>query len=267
MSYVTIEEAALDEIVSNRFLQTIEYELGKNFVAYLRGESLKISMPKTLRVVPTVDGVVFLGESAARKSRFLVIDKEQSGFFSSSMTNQNCLFVLQKTLRFTKKLWEGLSTTFSEMIPPHSSKAILFPFGHAAKPFRVVMEREPWSERLGKRGFKGRCFLVYKAGFDSGDSRKEQANETTFRKAFEQFAKLFAGGTTLEVNLSAAVLPKHSLQVTQVDYEGVDNKSLIYRMFDTWRPLLTNSQQVFVETPISNAHRIEGAAGTGRHFV
>ena len=260
MRYVLIEESAVDEIVSDRAFQSTEYGPGQGLIEYLRGDRNELALPPQISAVVRKDGVGLFGPSASINSHFLVIDTPQSDLFSSVLPSSECLLAFQKTLRFAKKMWGGLRTNFSEMIPPQSTKAIVFPFPYAARPYRVVIEREPWRERLAKRGHKGMFLLVYKAGYDSGDAKKEVADETNFRKAYSQLRDFLSDAIRGDHPQSATDQDLASLKVTEADFDGISDRSTIYRSFSSWLPLLTQSQRDFVESPIRGAHRIEGPA-------
>ena len=184
MKYAVIDDAAVDEIVANRFLQSTEFEQGKTLLAVLRGEVRAANVSASLRITHLGDGIFITGRTAAQDARYLVVDEEQSGLIRTQ-NSSDALFSFQKLLRFAKKLWQGLSLTYAEKMITGSSKAVLFPHRYKPAPFRIVIEREPFAERLEKRGQSGKWLLVYKAGHEGGDASREQAGLTNFRKAFE----------------------------------------------------------------------------------
>ncbi|WP_068117536.1 UvrD-helicase domain-containing protein [Tropicimonas marinistellae] len=262
MKYVVFEEGAIDEFVSNRFFQSIEFDLAQAFMELVSGGVSKVNFPPEIITVPLDGGVAFTRANATRKSHFFVIDLEQSRILEK-IDEGETIFVIQKCLRFAKKLWQNMSLNYSERVIPQSSKAILFPFPYKPRPYRVVIEQSPWAERLRKREYTGKFMLIYKTGYDQGNANAEVAGLTNFKKAFEQVDKIFAASKATE----AAKGPREGQGVVQVSELGNElpvNGTSIFQSFDDWMMLLTTVQQNFINAEISGAHRIEGAAGTGK---
>jgi superfamily I DNA/RNA helicase len=263
MQFIAFDETAIDEIVSNRFFQTIEYELAQTLHAVVTGVVRTAQLPDPIRLVRTNNGLVFASTNTTKTSRFLVIDVEQSGIFDSR-PEQETIFLLQKLLRFCKKLWQGMSLNFSERVIPQSNKAILFPFPYRPTPYRVVIDRAPLEERLLKRGLSGKYSLVYKAGYESGDANSEIPNYTNFRKFFDRLgevvetSKRLTKETTKE-NLSTDAV----IQVSMM--ESPENSSqTLFLSYDQWLHQLTEKQRSFVTSGLKGPGRIEGGAGTGK---
>lgn len=265
MKYLVISDGAVDEIVSNRFLQSVEFEQGRALLSLLKGEIGSARIAPNVEVNRLGDGLFLSGISVETSSKFLVIDEEQSSLFNKQSAT-DALFSFQKLLRFAKKMWQGLSLTFAERMIPGSSKAVLFPFRYKPVPFRVVIEREPCAERLDKRGQSGNWLLVYKAGQETGDAVREQPEFTNFRKAYDAVGELKK--VLLERATSDQKLASESnidqMQVTQLSHASGFGTMSLYRRFEDWLPLLTEQQTKFVTSHILKPTRIEGAAGTGK---
>ncbi|MBD8893515.1 UvrD-helicase domain-containing protein [Roseibium litorale] len=261
MRYIVFEECAVDELVSNRFFQTIEFDLGRALFELVAGHIPTANLPPEISLVKLDEGIAFTSKKASKNSHFLVLDLEQSDFIKEISENET-IFVLQKTLRFAKKLWQNLSLNFSERVIPSSSKAILFPFPYKPTPYRVVIEQAPWSERLKKRNFAGKFLLVYKTGYGKGDANTEQAGLTNFKKAFEQIDKILSEARALNSDQTSNA--PGVVQVSALDAVPSTNETSIFQSFDDWMKLLTNKQIEFINAEVTGAHRIEGAAGTGK---
>jgi superfamily I DNA/RNA helicase len=264
MKYISVELSAVDEIIGNRFLQSVEFAHGKDFATLLKGQSTSSGIWGRITATKTDDGGVFftLGNIPTH-TRFIVFDCEQSKIFDD-LSDSDTLFVFQKVLRLAKKLWGGLALNFSERVINNSSKALVFPFrGFKPAPFRVTIERDPSGDRLAKRGDKGNYLLVYKAGHEGADAVREVAGLTNFKKAYDAVS---------DVRLRLAAQRKDSAKQNVVNQLQVANlpggtdhtAGSMYRTFDGWEPLLTAQQKDFVEAPLVHPHRIEGAAGTGK---
>ncbi|MCB1357620.1 MAG: UvrD-helicase domain-containing protein [Maritimibacter sp.] len=261
MRYVVFEEGAVDELVSNRFFQSIEFDLARALYELVSGGVSNAVFPVEISIVALDEGIAFASKSASRESHFLVVDLEQSRFLEE-LDSSETVFVLQKTLRFSKKLWQNMSLNYSERVIPASSKAILFPFPYKPTPYRVVIEQAPWADRLRKRGYAGKFLLVYKTGYGKGDANTEQAGLTNFKKVFEQVDKVIADAR--ERSPLQAFKSTKAVQVSELDTVPRVNGTSIFQAFDDWMKILTNKQREFVEAKIVGAHRIEGAAGTGK---
>ncbi|ULJ81883.1 hypothetical protein MF410_31155 (plasmid) [Rhizobium sp. C104] len=264
MKFLIIDDAAVDEIVSSRTLQSTEFEQGKTFAAILRGQVRSATLSATLSMITDADGIALFSPKVSKDSKFVVIDIEQARVFDS-LNESEALFATQKLLRFIKKIWNGLSLTHSEKMISGTSKSVLFPFQYRPTPFRIVIEREPMTNRLEKRGVAGNFLLVYKAGYELGEAAKETAELTNFRKAFEALPR-FRETVRKATDDSTAAVGVKELQVSFLDNPS-DGNSSIFRGFDEWLPMLTSQQKSFIEAKIVGPHRIEGAAGTGKNSV
>jgi len=265
MKFAVIDDAAIDEIVANRFLQSTEFEQGKALLGILLGEYREAIVSASLRITHIGDGVFITGQAITNDTKYLVLDEEQSQLLKLQGA-ADALFSVQKLLRFCKKLWQGLSLTYAERMMPGSTKTILFPYRYKPTPFRVVIEREPYAERLEKRGQGGKWLLVYKAGHEGGDAKCEQAGLTNFRKAVDSIPDLkVALLSPARGDLSSGDAPKvDQMQVMQLGAAVGFGTTSIYRRYEDWLPLLTEQQKKFVMSPITRPTRIEGAAGTGK---
>lgn len=263
MKFIAIEMGALDELVSDRFFQSVEFEPGKTFSAIITGQINQANISPKLSLTKLDDGIFLTVKTIESESRFLVLDLEQSRMFAG-ISDSDSLFIVQKLMRFAKKIWEGLALNFSERIFSGTTKAVLFPFrGYEPSPYRVTIDRDPWGERLAKRGHRGTFLLAYKAGREGGDAAKENAELTNFRKAYEAIPHVRQKLQSEAHGNSAQAASVTQLQVMELQQVQANSSSL-YRSLDDWHPLLTTQQKRFVEQPINGPYRIEGAAGTGK---
>lgn len=263
MKHITIELGAIDEIVSDRFLQSTEFEPGKALATILKGQLGSAPINPRVAITHAADGIFLTTLSPKTSARYLVIDIQTSKIFDD-LSDSDSLFVLQKLMRFAKKSWQGLAFNFSERFIAGTTKAVLFPFrGFKPAPFRVAIEREPMAERLAKRDDRGNFLLAYKAGYEGADANKEVAEVTNFRKAYEALGEVRATlkSRADKVDDSSSISQLH---VTELSINGNGAHGSIYRRFEDWLPLLTTQQRTFVEAKIEGPYRIEGAAGTGK---
>ncbi|MEP3072160.1 UvrD-helicase domain-containing protein [Maricaulis sp.] len=263
MKTLTIDAETIQRIVSSRQMQSVEFEQGKTLAAVITGQAHSAKIAPEICVTHRLGHVFLTGTPIQADTKFLVIDAEQAEAFTG-LTDANALFAFQKLARFTKKSWEGLSLNFSEMLVAGTTKAVIFPFpGYLPKPFRFVLERDPMPDRLKKRGQQGRFLLVYKAGTESGDANREEASLTNFRKVLDQVTDLRATPPAPPIKVETQPSQSNPLLVSELSEQSYSNIGSL-RRFEDWQPLLTEQQKKFVGSGISGAHRIEGAAGTGK---
>ena len=262
MKFVVFEEGAIDELVSSRSFQSIEFDLACNLFNVISGNVSSEILHPEIFVLRLNGGIAIAKKSASNESHFLVIDLEHSQFFEF-VNEAGAIFVLQKTMRLAKKLWQKMSLNFSERIIPSSSKAVLFPFPYEPKPYRVVIERTPWEDRLKRRGYAGKFLLVYKTGYDKGDANTEKADLTNFKKAFGQIDGIISNVRNLSNEQRAQ--PSSIVQVSTLDDSPKKyGDTSMFQPFDDWMTKLSSKQRAFIESKITGVHRLEGAAGTGK---
>ena len=261
VKYVVVGLNAAENFIQDRFAQSVEFDEGKALLAFLRGEVGSVKIGSEYLIFEKDGGVFFDSFAGSLSEKFLVIDLEQSQVLTQS--DNDSLFSFQKLLRFAKKLWSGLSLTYSERLIPGSSKAVLFPYRYKPQPYRIVIEREPWSDRLLKREQGGNWLLAYKAGHESGDANRDEAELTNFRKAFENVSLAKREFLEKASNQTSGARSSPGMAILNLEDRGQFQGSL-HRRYEDWMPLLTAKQSEFVSTPFNQPARIEGAAGTGK---
>ena len=259
VNFIVLDSGAIAEIVSSRVLQTAEYEAGQALGKLLKGHLDGATLSSEFSVLVSGSGLYMLGRHAGSETKYLVIDVEQSRAFEK-LNDADALYAFQKLARFARKYWEGLSMTYSEKIISGTSKAVIFPFRYTATPYRFVVEREPRKERLAKRGGAGKHLLMYKAGFEGGDSSTEEPEYTNFNRFLDAVEEVRA-----KLNAAAdAAGPSAPSLLSVTGLSGETGGNSMFRAYADWLPALTRQQREFVLAPLSGAHRIEGAAGTGK---
>ena len=259
MKFVAFDERAADEIASDRFLQSTEFEAGRALATLLAGKVKAINVSARLHVLNIEDGFYLLGEITDNQNLF-VIDEIAAQLFDGR-SEADCLMIFQKLCRFAIRQWKRLKLSRNELIIANSSKAVVFPFPISDQTsYRIVIEREPDRLRLEKRS-TGSYLLAYRGDTTEGAGPTEEAPLNEFRRALkalpsarELVAKIIASGSTAGVN---------SLRVTALD-EQTHRVLPPQQGFDRWMNLLTEKQRMFVEDKLTAPHRIEGSAGTGK---
>lgn len=263
MKYVCIDDGAVNELVSGRGYQSIDFEEGMRLVEGLSGRlKLIIKMDRVI-VHQDKEGAFFVTDGPWRSKKFLVIDCEKSGLFTHDIKSSDTLTSFQKLLRFCVKYWSSGVFNKSEKIISGTTKAVVFPLPYSNDdPFRIVLEREPQKERLRKRSLSGHFLLVYKSGRHGADSATEVADESNFRKVVEQLPGVYSA-----VSKIAHAIPEEprskQLAATDLGPQAFARTSP-HRPFDEWLKYLTQRQRAFVFAPPETPHRLFGPAGTGK---
>jgi hypothetical protein len=259
MKFVAFDQRAAEEIASDRFLQSTEFEPGRALGTLLTGRIKKIVLGPKLGIELREEGIFLLGDSADNDNLF-VID-EAAACLLRGRGEDECLLILQKLCRFAIRHWKRLRLSRSELIIANSTKAVVFPFPISNQTsYRIVIEREPDKQRMERRSAAA-YLLAYRAGTTEGDGPNEEAPLTEFRRAIKALPGARAAVTASSLAASNSVVS--SLRVTALDGNP---PSLLppQQGFDRWMGLLTEKQRIFVADPLTAPHRIEGPAGTGK---
>lgn len=260
MNYLLIDSETIEELINARQYQSIEFDEGKCLVAFLRGGVARSQISHDSVAIKHDSGGFMLTEPDSSDD-FLVFDLEEMPALLA-LDDTRLLLAFQKTLRFVKKMWAGLTPSKNERIISEG-KAIVFPYPIGLQTsLRLSIDRNPDKKRRMRRE-KGQAYLVYKFSDNEGDGPAETARLTNFRKATEArssaiseaasfFAKLRAATSQALTSIAVTCLPPN--ERAKLQETGLDN----------WRRWLTSAQLNFVDAPLVAPHRIEGPAGTGK---
>ncbi|WP_080693863.1 UvrD-helicase domain-containing protein [Ralstonia pickettii] len=261
MKFLYVDQLAAKELISERTLQSAEFETGALLVEFLRSTVKSIALGPQVIGFRQGDGCYVISQSG-QKSNFLVFDYEEAPLLISRDDN-GILLVLQKTLRFAIKLWDKLKPSSHERILSNN-KAVVFPYPIGMQTdLRVAIERNPDEKRRSKRE-DGSALLVYKFSDAEGDGVSEVPRLTNFRKASEGREAAYKGAVEQLSKLQRVNQPgSKALAVTEL--EGSVLHSPVHQAgVQSWLSFLTNKQKAFVERTLDVPHRIEGPAGTGK---
>jgi len=261
MNYLYVDAVAIDELINTRQFQSTEFAEGKSLVAFLKGALPRFQVSHEV-VAVRVDGGGY-GIAPARESEnFLVFDFDEMSTLLA-LDDTKLLLAFQKTLRFVKKLWAGLSPSKHERVISEA-KAIVFPYPIGFQTsLRLSIDRNPDFKRRSKRE-KGQAYLVYKFGDTEGNGPAESPRLTNFRKACGEAkdVAVVVASTYLAEIVASRTPSITSLAVTCLSPE--QRSQLQETGLDSWRRWLTSAQLGFVDAPLAAPHRIEGPAGTGK---
>lgn len=262
MRFLLVEMHAVDELISGRYFQSVEFEQGKSLALLLAGSVKTAIISPSIKILSTTEGLYFLSTQGG-SGNVIVFDLEAAPLFGHNPEED--LLVFQRVLRFGTKTWQNLRLSVSEKLVPNSSKAIVFPFPISSKSYyRIAIDRNPDAKRREKRA-TGQALLVYWFGFDDKDVAKDDVSVTVFRKAMAGLPEAYA---TIQADAQVGPSGEASSRITSLGVTRLDghpaSKLPGELGFDEWQFYLTEAQRRFVNTPLHAPHRIEGPAGTGK---
>jgi hypothetical protein len=259
MTYLAVRRDALEEVISERQLQSTDFDLGLNFVGALQSkQALKVN--GRLEVLSASHGSICIGPNA-NEDHYIVFDLDQIRASGQDVDSSTLLLILQKTLRFAIRYWTSSVLNKSETINSNSNLGIVFPFPISRQTnLRVVIDLSPDAERMARRGRNGRYLLAFKFAADESG-----ANEGAGLAGFRRF---LADIDTLRCDQMAASADQTEVQrisaFSGTTVDEVQNKVDPHQNYDTWMHFLTKDQFAFVTAPLVTPRRIDGPAGSGK---
>ena len=261
MKYICIDDGAIYELISGKEYQSIDFEEGDHLIGALSGELRFETKLRSIVPIQNEEGVFLTTSGSWKEKKYLVIDCTQSSLFTKLHSGKS-LQSFQKLLRFCSKYWTGNVLNNSELRIPGTSKAVVFPLQYSDKPYRITIEREPSKERLQKRDMAGCFMLVYKSGWQGGDSATEKADETNFRKVLKCLPSVYSSAEKINLE-NKEITSGNQLDSTDLG-SRFNNPKSAFMPFKEWMPRLTARQNEFVTSDSDTPHRLQGPAGTGK---
>lgn len=259
MKYLLIDSPSIDEVINSRQFQSIEFAEGRHLIEFLRGTIPRLKIGNGIGAI-RMDGGGFIMSSTASTESILVFDVEEMPGLSA-LDDSGLLLAIQKTLRFVKKLWAGMTLARHERVIS-DAKAIVFPYPIGLQTsLRLSIDRNPDGKRRQRRE-KGQAYLVYKFSDNEGGGPTESPRLTNFRKADESKAD---GKKAVNEFLATTQDKGSTLASIAVTALGTEARNHLNETgLENWRRWLTDLQLAFVDAPLTAPHRIEGPAGTGK---
>ncbi|MCA1297722.1 UvrD-helicase domain-containing protein [Stappia indica] len=263
MKYICIDNGAINELISGRQMQSVDFREGAAFVELLSGGQEGFRAVGDIVMTTRSDGLFLSTSGGWTRKKFLIIDCESSEIFEK-LDPSSVLTVLQKSFRFCAKYWSGNGVyNASEKIISGTTKAVLFPLGFSkASGFRVALERDPDAKRLRARDISGNFILLYKSGFEGADSGTEIAPLTNFRRVVDCLREVYS--SVPENLVAAAGKEEKRISDTILSSASLGTGKGAFLPLEQWKERLTEQQWDFVNAPFSKAQRLIGAAGTGK---
>lgn len=261
MKFLLFERSAIETLVSVTEFQSVEFDLGSQFIKHICGEG-EDTLLNGVIVGHTPDGVFFVGNRCEKE--FFLIDLTQCNIFIEKESPSSLLLVIQKSFRTIIRIWNHQPFTSSERI--HESKSIIFPFTFTDRR-RIVIERAVKSQRLEKRGII-RPLLAYKYNAEDAPRWEESPDLQVLRGAGELYLQLlpdFINKIKIYKSDANAEDPAKLAIVHTTTTEQVSGGGFVYLNYEQQIGRLTVAQRSVVENPnISSPIRVDGPAGTGK---
>ena len=258
MKYVAIRADAISDLISDRSLQSADFQAGKTFAAMMRGENKK-SPSLSVDIHDAGDGLILFGADVEEK-KYVVFDLVQSGLLAVQ-SDYDVLQYTQRTLRFSIKYWTKSVRAPNEKIVS-SRTAVIFPFSMSQRNgTRIAIDLNPDLDRLSKRGQSGRYLLVYKISKDEGAGADETSQASIFRKFIDELPSELRSTDKSE---NKSLTSGHDIQFLETILEKTQKTVDIHQSYETWLKLITENQQKVIFGNLDHPVRIEGPAGTGK---
>lgn len=264
MKYILFDESAVEYFVTNSECQSTDYIKGKELIEIILGNSSECNAFKEINIVKTDQGLLFIGRT--KSTKILVIDLTRCKLLDVERNYpENILVVLQKTFRASMRFWNHLPFINAERV--NNSKLVVFPFPYNYNNNdnkRIVLEREPKSRRLEKRGIKS-PILAYKY---SGETVMPGSKEVVDVNVLDDAGEYYISIRNTIGNYSK---PNEIIQEGNSGFDDISisttvgNEGFKYLTYNVQYSKLTINQKKVVDCNNNNLPlRITGAAGTGK---
>lgn len=264
MKYILFEKSAVELMINNPALQSMEFPASEKFVNFLREKSDDFLL-KDISHRCEKEGIIFCGKEATKT--FLLFDLEKCKMIEKT-DDSELLIVLQKTFRFAVRFWNRQAFTNCEKI--FKNKTVIFPFPFSiGSAYRIVLERNPSDRRLNIRGINN-CLLAYKYGEEGASSSEDENPDLSiYRKGGESYLEHIQ-------ELRREIIEQKSKYESKADDSDssihvylsnnmISSSEFKYMNYEKQVKNLTTTQSSIVNCQDMNSPiRIEGPAGTGK---
>lgn len=253
MNFIAIESNAARKIVSERMLQSADYDKGQILARLLKDGKIS-DFSLDIKALSINSGIYILSKNPNKKNLLIFDTTTFNGFQRSS---SEVVTILQKSCRLAIKLWDKIGHSPCEKIINGTSLIALLPLSFTTgKSYKVILDKSPDKERQEKRNESS--FLIFQDGYDTAENEPKLAN---FRKAKEGFLEI--DPLTLFKSSENQSDPSSSyLSVSEIHEAG--NLNNPHMGLDYWTKNLTESQKKFVFSESFGPDILKGAAGTGK---
>lgn len=253
MNFIAIESNAVRKIVSERMLQSADYEKGK-MLANLFKNGIIGDFSNEVKAISSDNGIYIVSRNSIKKN-ILVFDLTTFKGFERNINE--VITIVQKSCRLAIKVWDKIGHSPCEKIITGTSLIALLPFSFSTgKSYKIIFDKAPQKDRQEKRNESS--FLIFQDGIDNSSGEPKLSN---FRKANEGIHKLDASSLfkTTEKNTEEK---NTYLNINEMDRNN--SLSNPHMGLDYWSKNLTENQKKFVYSESYGPDLLKGAAGTGK---
>lgn len=260
VSYICLTQNAVKEIISQRKLQSLDYQEASFLLDIANAVIPRISI-SGLSVVSsdTGRGIIVLHSDDNYESERNSLTLDFSTLRFEELSDSLKVSCLHKLLRFSVKYWENLGHSSSEIIPLESTKGIIFPFSSS---YRIVTELAPFKDKANKvNKYKGKHIVSYKFGKSLGAGNREECETSNLKKALDLlFSVETFSGNRAEKSKSSSSGDHRAINLHSDELLNTTN--LLGR--NNPLELLSDKQRSFVTSDWNHPARINGPAGSGK---
>lgn len=253
MKYLAFDGNAVSEIISNRTLQSNDFEQAKLFCSALQNQSDYSNA--FLHFHRTKSGIIVTGKETIDRQNCLIFDIEQANLLSHK--EKDLLTIVQRCCRFSKKVWEGLAFSSSEKWMTNHTKqfGMVFPFQFCVKsPMKAIINICPEQHRQEKRNQRHHlCFAI-----SSDHVKCDDVSSPAYNK--------FASDISEIQIVKEEVIEDNSQKLIQkIEFEKITESIYIDSLdFESWDLYLTKNQKEFINNPTLGPCKLIGPAGSGK---
>ena len=253
MNFVAIDSSAIRKIVSERTLQSADYDKGHILSCVLKSGEIE-EFSHEIKAIAHNSGIYILGKNPSKKNLLIFDTTTFNGF---KKTNSEVITILQKSCRLAIKLWDKIGHSPCEKIINGTSLIALLPLSFTTgQSYKVILERYPDKDRQDKRNESS--FLVFQDGYETVEPPTKLAN---FRKAKNgindiDLTTLFKPEEKQENGLSTYL---NISEINDQNMQANPHMGIAY-----WSENLTENQKKFVFSDSYGPDILKGAAGTGK---
>lgn len=253
MNFIAIDSSAIRKIVSERMLQSADYDKGYTLSCVLKSGQIE-EFSHEIKAISHNSGIYILGKNPTRKNLLIFDTTTFNGF---KKTNSEVITILQKSCRLAIKLWDKIGHSPCEKIINGTSLIALLPLSFTTgQSYKVILEKYPDKDRQDKRNESS--FLIFQDGYETVEPPTKLAN---FRKAKDgigdiDLTTLFKPEEKQENGLSAY------LNISEINDQNMHSNP--HMGIEYWSVNLTENQKIFVFSDSYGPDILKGAAGTGK---
>ncbi|MBL0674954.1 UvrD-helicase domain-containing protein [Aeromonas dhakensis] len=254
MNFIAIDSNAARKIVSERLLQSADYDKGQALADLLRNGVIS-DFNSELKAIVSNSGIYIISKSPNKKNLLVFDTTTFEGFKKNS---NEIITIIQKSCRLAIKLWDKIGHSPCEKIINGTSLIALLPLSFTTgKSYKVILDKSPDKDRQEKRNESS--FLIFQDGYETSNGEPKLSN---FRKAKEGIHDIDTTALFEKAEITDDSSIGSYLNINEI--HNASNLSNPHMGLDYWTKNLTENQKRFVFSNSYGPDILKGAAGTGK---